>query len=71
MSQQRETIHESHVIRPSDASTYDVVCINCNETDQVPGGLGELVNPCPKPVGDGGITLEEWEEKRRSPVTSD
>jgi hypothetical protein len=57
--------HESHVTRFSwDASTYDEVCINCNNTDHVPGGWGELAKPCPNPVGNGGITLEEYYRRR-------
>lgn len=38
--------HPSHVLRYSDASTYDVVCTLCGETDKVPGGWGNLVYPC-------------------------
>lgn len=61
--------HPSHVTRISDASTFDEICINCGAHDIVPGGWGELVNPCPNPVGKGGITLEEYyakcEELRR------
>jgi hypothetical protein len=53
--------HPSHVTRFSwGASTYDEVCVNCGATDQVPGGWGELANPCSKPVGDGGVTLDEY-----------
>lgn len=54
------SLHPSHVIRISDASTYDSVCINCGETDQVPGGWGELKFPCNKPIENGGITFDEW-----------
>ena len=39
--------HPSHVTRFSwDASSYDVICVNCGATDQVPGGWGELAKPC-------------------------
>ncbi len=59
----------SHVTRFSmGASSYDVVCINCGATDEVPGGWGRLVLPCPKPVEQGGMTLEEYQERERSRV---
>lgn len=41
------TKHPSHKTRSSDASTYDEVCVNCGETDVVPGGWGKLAEPCP------------------------
>lgn len=44
-------VHPSHKTRDSDASTFDEICIYCNHTDQVPGGLGKLALPCPKPGG--------------------
>ncbi len=59
-----EQKHPSHVTRISDASTYDEVCVNCDATDQVPGGWGDLAKPCPKPIGQGGVTLEEWQRQR-------
>lgn len=60
-------LHPSHVTRISmDASTYDEICINCGRTDEVPGGWGKLAEPCPKPVGSGGITYEEWIEQCRN-----
>lgn len=60
-----EQKHPSHVTRISlDASTYDEVCINCDATDIVPGGWGDLAKPCPKPIGQGGVTLEEWQRQR-------
>jgi hypothetical protein len=37
---------------------------NCGATDHVPGDWGELAKPCPKPPGKGGITYEEWIQKR-------
>lgn len=41
--------HPSHKTRFSwDASTYDEICIYCGATDQVPGGWGQLAEPCPK-----------------------
>lgn len=52
--------HPSHVTRDSDASTFDEICVNCGATDQVPGGWGQLAEPCPKPVGQGGLTYEQW-----------
>lgn len=55
------SLHPSHVTRVSlDASSYDEICINCGATDIPGGGWGELGRPCPKPVGSGGITIEEW-----------
>lgn len=62
-------LHSSHVTRMSDASTYDMICINCGNTDQVPGGWGELANPCPKPVGKGGMTIEQYNSERRTATT--
>ena len=47
------------------ASRYDEVCVNCGATDQVPGGWGELAEPCSKPVGAGGMTYEEWAQWNR------
>lgn len=42
-----DQLHPSHQVRVSmDASSYDHVCINCGETDQVPGGWGKLKEPC-------------------------
>ena len=38
--------HPSHVLRSSDASSFDYVCVNCGETDQVPGGWGNLKFVC-------------------------
>lgn len=43
--------HETHVLRASDASTYDVICIHCRRTDEVPGGWGKLRFPCLRPGG--------------------
>ncbi len=58
-------MHPSHVTRFSwDASTFDEICVNCGNTDMVPGGWGLLALPCPKPVGQGGITLEEYYKER-------
>lgn len=39
--------HDSHVLRGSDASSFDHVCERCGRTDKVPGGWGELAEPCP------------------------
>lgn len=52
--------HSSHVTRSSDASTFDEICINCGATNEVPGGWGRLAHSYPKPVGQGGMTIEEW-----------
>lgn len=41
--------HPSHKTRFSDSSFYDECCINCGATDQIPGGWGELANPCMAP----------------------
>lgn len=57
--------HSSHVTRMSDASTYDEVCVNCGACDEVPGGWGRLAHPCPKPVGQGGVTIEEYYRQLR------
>lgn len=43
--------HPSHKLRCSDASTFDMICVYCDRTDQVPGGWGLLVHPCPKAPG--------------------
>lgn len=40
-------VHPSHVTRMSDASTFDEICVNCGATDEVPGGFGALIYPCP------------------------
>jgi len=46
-----DALHPSHVIRGSDASTFDVICKKCGATDEVPGGWGNLAKPCPNPQG--------------------
>lgn len=38
--------HPSHDTLGSDASSFDVICKNCGETDHVPGGWGNLIYPC-------------------------
>lgn len=55
-----ETLHPSHEIRSSDASTFDEICIHCGRTDRVPGGWGELVKPCPQP----DKTIKRWDYRR-------
>lgn len=41
--------HPSHKLRFSwYASTYDYMCENCCNTDQVPDGWGKLTEPCSK-----------------------
>ncbi len=57
--------HPSHVTRFSfDASTYDEICVNCGETDQVPGGWGKLAEPCPVPP-EQRRTVEEYHDDMR------
>ncbi len=58
--------HPSHVTRMAmDASSYDEKCINCGATDEVPGGWGQLANPCHRPVGSGGLTLQQYYEQEK------
>lgn len=53
-------MHPSHVTRFSfDASTWDVMCVNCHHTDVVPGGWGELAKPCPVPP-EKRLTLAQY-----------
>lgn len=61
--------HDSHVIRGSDASSFDEICVNCGAHDEVPGGWGNLIYRCPKPVGEGGLTLKEWYKKQSRPAS--
>lgn len=46
--------HPSHKTRFSwDASTFDEICTICGATDEVPGGWGQLAEPCsgpPQPI---------------------
>lgn len=57
-------MHPSHVTRISmDASTYDEICVNCGATDIAGGGWGNLAKPCLRPVGEGGLTIEQWNQK--------
>ena len=59
-------MHPSHITRFSfDASSYDEICINCGAHDDVPGGWGALAYPCDKPPGAGGMTAEEYWQKRK------
>ena len=44
--------HESHELRYSDSSFYDLKCIYCGAHDEVPGGWGKLRLPC---YGDRAI----------------
>ena len=54
-------LHSSHVLRFSfAASASNYTCVNCLGTDVALGNWGVLAEPCPKPVGKGGITKEEW-----------
>jgi hypothetical protein len=53
--------HPSHVTRFSDASTFDEICVNCGAHDEVPGGWGMLVHPCPnapQPAQDEHTVVE-------------
>jgi hypothetical protein len=58
-----QRVHPSHKTRISDASTFDEICDLCGAHDQVPGGLGDLVHPCPmnkgEAVSDSGRVLGE------------
>jgi hypothetical protein len=56
-------IPNGHVLRYSDSKYRKWVCINCDGDDRQ--GSMELYNPCPKPLGQGGITFEEWKMKKR------
>lgn len=61
-------LHPSHVTRGSDASTFDEICVNCGYTDNSCGGWGKLAEPCPKPLGSGGLTITEFYEKDKERV---
>ncbi len=64
-----DELHPSHVTRISmDASSYDEICVNCGATDHPTGGWGRLALRCPKPVGEGGITIEEYHKKEAERV---
>ena len=39
-------LHPSHVIRSSDASTFDVICTKCGAKDITGGGWGDLRYEC-------------------------
>ncbi len=39
-------LHPTHRTRFSDSSLFDEICVLCGATDHVPGGWGELANPC-------------------------
>jgi hypothetical protein len=45
-----DVCHDSHNVRSSDASSFDVICINCGATDSAGDGWGDLRFPCKKPV---------------------
>jgi hypothetical protein len=63
-----DALHPSHVTRVSlDASSFDEICVNCSATDRI-GGWGQLAYPCPKPVGEGGITIKEYYEQEQKRV---
>ncbi len=56
-------MHPTHVTRFSwDASTYDVVCVNCGNTDKTPGGWGLLAEPCPCVPEPVSVTVEPNKE---------
>lgn len=49
-----DEFHPSHVVRASDASSFDIICENCGNTDITGGGWGNLAQPCPaQPTEDG------------------
>jgi hypothetical protein len=61
--------HNSHVTRFSDSSRFDEICVNCGLTDNA--GLlraSDLTEPCTKPVGSGGKTIEQWQEEDKQRV---
>lgn len=59
--QSATSLHLSHIVWFSMSEPmFANFCVNCGETDEVPGGFGKLDEPCTKPVGQGGMTLEEW-----------
>lgn len=56
----KDALHPSHVTRVTiDASSYDEICVNCGETDIVPGGWGNLRLPCAK-EGNPYKTLDDY-----------
>jgi hypothetical protein len=66
--------HPSHVLRFSmSASTYDEICVNCGAHDEVPGGWGKLVEPCPNAPGSTAAKTtnenapDKLPENRRDP----
>ena len=65
-------VDESHVTRVSDATTFDEICVNCGATDD-PTNLGKthtLDKPCIKPVGEGGITIEEYNSRDKARIAT-
>ena len=42
----KQRVHPSHETRPSDASTFEEVCVHCGKTDKTGGGWGGLAEPC-------------------------
>lgn len=55
--------HPSHVTRFSDASSFDEICVNCGAHDEVLGGWGDLVYPCPNPPKDKDSPIAKKEIK--------
>lgn len=53
-SEPQDSLHPSHVTRPSDASSYDEICVNCGRTDSV-GSWGKLMQPCPSEPKDHSV----------------
>jgi hypothetical protein len=65
-------VHGSHVTRMSDATTFDEICVNCGASDD-PTNLGKtntLDKPCTNPVGQGGMTMEEYNTKDKERIAS-
>lgn len=67
-----DKLHPSHLLRGSDASSYDMVCIHCGFTDHVPGGWGKLSKPCPNApkIDKDGIATGERDRRTGSRETS-
>lgn len=55
MKKENDELHDSHKLRCSDSSYYDLKCVYCGEHDDVPGGWGGLIKPC-----TGGKNAEKY-----------
>lgn len=58
-------LHPSHRTRFSDASTFDEICELCGAHDEVPGGWGQLEEPCIASDEQRKEYDEKQEEKKR------